>query len=342
MLQISTLSTLVVPPMASLLTIKSPALHFQITHLLVFFIILAPAQSISHCRTSCGAIPIHYPFGIDDGCGSPYYRHLLVCSDTGNLELRTPSGRYPVRNISYTDPHILLIDPFMWNCLDRDNFRPTRAFSLDTSTHLSLSPQNDYLFFNCSEEDVIIEPKPMFCERYPDRCDSSCDSSSYLCRHLPQCPSALRSSSCCSYYPKATESLRLMLRYCASYTSVYWRNIGAGPYDQIAEYGIRVDFDIPVTTRCLTCQDNLKSGGTCGFDTQTESFLCICEGRNGTASCKDRSISGHSKTAVIAGSVTAVSGAGAIGIGAGIWFWKKVRAKAPVTCGVQTNDNRLF
>ncbi|KAI6704561.1 hypothetical protein NL676_007523 [Syzygium grande] len=328
--------------MASLLTIKSPPPHLQRIHLLVFVIILTPAQSTSHCRTSCGGILIHYPFGVDDGCGSPYYRRLLVCSETGNLELRTPSGRYPVRNISYTDPHILLIDPFMWNCMDRGNFRATRAFSLDTSTHLSLSPQNDYLFFNCSEEDVIIEPKPMFCERYPDRCDSSCDSSSYLCRHLPQCASALGSSSCCSYYPKATESLRLMLKYCASYTSVYWRNIGAGPYDQVAEYGIRVDFDIPVTTRCLTCQDNLKGGGTCGFDTQTESFLCICEGRNDTASCKDRDFSGHGKTAVIAGTVTAVSGAGAIGIAAGIWFWRKVRAKAPVTCGVQSNDNRLF
>ncbi|KAF9588217.1 hypothetical protein IFM89_008287 [Coptis chinensis] len=63
-------------------------------------------------------------------------------------------------------------------------------------------------------------------------------------------------SSCCSYYPKAVESLRLMLRYCASYTSVYWRTIGVDPpYDQIPEYGIRVDFDIPVTTHCLQCED---------------------------------------------------------------------------------------
>ena len=45
---------------------------------------------------------------------------------------------------------------------------------------------------------------------------------------------------------------------------------------------------------------------------------------------------------VAAGTVTAFSAAGAVGIGAGVWYLKKVRAKAPVTCGVQSNDNRLF
>nr|DAD20428.1 TPA_asm: hypothetical protein HUJ06_021891 [Nelumbo nucifera] len=254
------------------------------------------AQS-SLCRTSCGDIPINYPFGIDDGCGSPYYRHVFICSDSGNLELRTPSGRYPVRNVSYSDPHILVSDPFMWNCDDGDNFRPTRPFSLDTSNPFSLSSQNEYLFFNCSEDDVLIEPKPSFCERFPERCDSSCDSASYLCRHLPDCPAELSGrSSCCSYYPKATESLRLMLQYCASYTSVHWRTSGAAPpYDQVPEYGIRVDFDIPVTTRCLQCQDNSKGGGTCGFDTRSQSFLCLCHEGNATTFCTDHGISGHSK-----------------------------------------------
>ncbi|KAL1076187.1 hypothetical protein V6Z11_D10G013100 [Gossypium hirsutum] len=278
---------------------------------LLMIITFIEAQS-NLCRTSCGNIPINYPLGIDDGCGSPYYRHILDCSE-----------------------------------LDGDNFRPTRPFSLDTSTRFSLSPQNDYLFFNCSEDYVIVEPKPIFCERFPDRCDSSCDSASYLCRHLPECSTALDRSSCCSYYPKATESLRLMLKYCASYTSVYWRTIGTSttadsPTSQVPEYGIRVDFDIPVTTHCLQCQDPSKGAGTCGFDTQTQNFLCLCKKGNVTSYCKDLEISEHRKASVIAGAVMGVSAAGAVGIGVGIWFFKKVRAKAPLTCGVQSNENRLF
>ncbi|KAM1033547.1 hypothetical protein ACFX13_037839 [Malus domestica] len=308
---------------------------------LPFVSLTAPQASL--CRTSCGNIPINYPFGIDEGCGSPYYKNILVCSESSKLELRTPSGRYPVKSISYSDPHILLIDPFMWNCLDGDTFRATRPFSLDTSTHLSLSPQNDYLFFNCSEKNVIIEPKPVFCERFPERCDSSCDSSSYLCRHLPECASALRTSSCCSYYPKATESLRLMLKYCATYTSVYWRSSGENqPDDQVPEYGIRVNFDIPVTTRCLQCQDTSKGGGTCGFDTKTLNFWCLCDRGNVTTYCKDHSISQNRRNGVLAGTISGVTVAGAFGVGAGIWYLKKMRAKSPVTCGVQSNENRLF
>ncbi|CAN4083757.1 unnamed protein product [Withania somnifera] len=314
-------------------------LSIFITFLAFQFLSITEAQS-SICRNSCGDLPIQYPFGIDDGCGSPYYRHILVCTG-GQLQLRTPSGRYPVRNLSYNDPHILVTDPLMWNCLDGDNFRPTRPFSLDTSTHFTLSSENDYLFFNCSETDVIVEPKPMFCERFPDQCDSTCDSASYLCRHMPECPSALRSSSCCSYYPKAAESLRLMLKHCASYTSVYWRNLGSTPaFDQAPEYGIRVDFDIPVTTRCLQCQDTAKGGGTCGFDAETQDFLCLCDKGNSTTYCNDHMAS-H-RRGVVAGTATAVSVAGAFGIGAGVWYLKKLRAKALVTHGVQTNENRLF
>ncbi|KAK2427449.1 wall-associated receptor kinase [Trifolium repens] len=42
----------------------------------------------------------------------------------------------------------------------------------------------------------------------------------------------------------------------------------------------------------------------------------------------------------LAGTVTGISAFGALGIGGGIWHLKKVRATIPVTCGVQTNENR--
>ncbi|MED6144101.1 hypothetical protein PIB30_012460 [Stylosanthes scabra] len=305
-------------------------------------VLLARAKS-SLCRTSCAGIPIQYPFGIDDGCGSPEYRRILVCSGE-SLQLRTPSGTYTVENLSYDDPHVIVTDPFMWRCQDGQNYRPALPFSLDTSTRFKLSPQNEYLFFNCSEESVIIRPNTIFCEQFPERCDSSCDNASYLCRHMPECSFIMSGSSCCSYSPKATESLRLMLKYCTTYTSVYWRNLGSPhPYDRVPQYGIRVDFNIPVTTRCLQCQDPSKGNGTCGFDTHTESFMCLCNDGNSTTHCKDYDVGQHNRRAhVIAGTVSGISVAGAFGIAAGILYLKKVRAKAPVTCGVQSNENRLF
>ncbi|URE35286.1 hypothetical protein MUK42_32638 [Musa troglodytarum] len=113
------------------------------------------AQS-SLCRTSCGAIPIRYPLGIDDGCGSPYYRNMLICSNASRLFLRTPSGTYPVAAVDYTDPHLVVNDPSMWSCHssgpdDAVLRRAASPFSLDTSTRFSLSSKNDYLFLNCEE-----------------------------------------------------------------------------------------------------------------------------------------------------------------------------------------------
>ncbi|GJQ93830.1 hypothetical protein Tco_0004969 [Tanacetum coccineum] len=150
--------------------------------------------------------------------------------------------------------------------------------------------------------------------------------------HLPECAHALGgSTSCCSYYPKATESLRLMLKYCDTYTSVYWKNLGESQaYNTPPEYGIRIDFDIPVTTRCLQCQDGSKGGGTCGYDVETHDFSCLCDKGNVTTYCKDHTQHQRSSR-VVAGTATAVSVAGAIGIGVGVWYFRKVRAKAPVT-----------
>ncbi|GKB77838.1 hypothetical protein Tco_0944733 [Tanacetum coccineum] len=51
---------------------------------------------------------------------------------------------------------------------------------------------------------------------------------------------------------------------------------------------------------------------------------------------------GCSPTPPCLGTATAVSVAGAIGIGVGVWYFRKARAKAPVTHGVQSNENRLF
>ncbi|WOL18990.1 hypothetical protein Cni_G27787 [Canna indica] len=158
---------------------------------------------------------------------------MLLCTNDSRL-LRTPSGTYPVAAVDYAGPHLVVTDPSMWSCRSSDvdgvapPRRPANPFSLDTSTRFSLSSKKDYLFFNCSKDVVIVEPKPAFCERFPDHCDSDCDSVGYLCRNLPDCPDAMadRRTSRCSYYQKASESLRLMLQHCETSASVYWRTVG--------------------------------------------------------------------------------------------------------------------
>lgn len=114
------------------------------------------------------------------------------------------------------------------------------------------------------------------------------------------------------------------------------------PYSgEVAEFGIRIDFEIPVTALCLHCQDEARgSGGTCGFDTRDVKFLCLCQHGNDTVSCKENGSRGHA--GAIAGTVGGLSAAGVIGVSGGIWYLKNVRAKAPVMSGVQSTENRLF
>ncbi|WVZ79957.1 hypothetical protein U9M48_027479 [Paspalum notatum var. saurae] len=304
------------------------------------------------CRESCGNIPVRYPLGIDDGCGSPYYRNLLTCAaDNATLRLRTPSGTYPVTGADYSDPHLVVTDPSMWTCARPFTAVHAAPFSLDTSTRFSLSPRNDYLFFDCDEARVIVAPRPASCDRYPGRCDSACDSAGYLCRNLPGCRGALEDGNmtCCEYRPRAAASLRAILRHCEAYTSVYWRAGGGGdesafaPYDQAPAYGVRVDFEIPVTTRCLQCQDKRRGdGGTCGFDTATRDFVCICDdGRNSTTDCADGHAPGrHGSAGVVAASVVSISAI--IGVAGLVWYIRKIRPSKVVTCGVQSNENRFF
>lgn len=325
-------------------------LHLHV--LMVLLVILAWPSSIfvagGLCRDSCGDIPVRYPLGIDDGCGSPYYRNMLTCADNTTLRLRTPSGTYPVSGTDYADAHLVVTDPSMWTCKRPFTSIHAAPFSLDTSTRFSLSPRNDHLFFNCDEDRVIVEPRPAVCERDPERCDSACDSAGYLCRNLPGCRGALEENNmtCCVYRPRAAESLRVMLRHCEAYTSVYWRAVGDKfpPYDTVPDYGVRVDFEIPVTTRCLKCQDQRRgANGTCGFDPVTRDFICICDdGRNSTTDCADGRVSGHRASAGVVAGTVVFSISAAIGIGGLVWYIRKMKSSKVVTCGVQSNENRFF
>ncbi|KAG0457988.1 hypothetical protein HPP92_022860 [Vanilla planifolia] len=320
--------------------------------LLLVILSHAPHTSPFPCRTSCGGLPIRYPLAIDDGCGSPFYRRLLSClepptsspSPSPLLLLRTPSGSYPVLSLSYTDPHLVISDPSMWTCAAHSSSTSSPPFSLDNSKRFSLSSKNSFLFLNCSPDAVLLEPRPAFCDRSPGRCGSSCDSAAYLCHNLPGCPGELaeRATTCCASFPTSAESVRMMLRHCEGYAGLHWRRTGAvaPPYDEVAEYGIRVDFEVVLTDRCRACES--KGGGTCGFDSATGTFLCLCDRWNSTTNCEHGSWRHKASTGVIVGTASVASLGGFAGVGALIYYIRKMRSNKVVSCGVQTNENRLF
>lgn len=301
----------------------------------------ATAQS-GLCRTSCAGLPIQYPFGIDDGCGSFEYRSLLVCTNDTKLELRTPTGRYLVKNISYSNLHIVISDPSMWSCSAGNELPHSRSFSLDISRKFSISNFNTFLYFNCNASSVLVQPQPSYCEDQTSRCESLCNSDNYLCKSLPDCPKALSKVSCCSYYPRTSASLRLMLQNCESYTSIYWdiSNASANAYsNQIPVYGIRLNYENPSTNHCLSCQDDGYGKGTCGYDTEFGNFLCLCNDRNVTTYCSDHAHLHHQTGRVIAGSVVGVAVGGIISAGVVIWYFRRIKPNRPFRIGVENSRN---
>ncbi|KAL8120388.1 hypothetical protein AgCh_017537 [Apium graveolens] len=73
---------------------------------------------------------------------------------------------------------------------------------------------------------------------------------------------------------------------CTHYTTVYnTDNLkGVAPVDWV--YGMKLSYSLP-ETGCERCG---KSGGTCGFDVETQGMLCLCSGNsNATRECASAS-----------------------------------------------------
>ena len=73
------------PPLHSTCSSLMEAIHrlhlYALAILVIVAMVVPPTVAGELCRRSCGNIPVRYPLGIDDGCGSPYYRNMLTCAD---------------------------------------------------------------------------------------------------------------------------------------------------------------------------------------------------------------------------------------------------------------------
>ncbi|XP_068328343.1 uncharacterized protein [Pyrus communis] len=276
---------------------------------------LLPTPTLSQCRTSCGPIPIHYPFALDDGCGAPQFRHMFNCST--DLFFATPSGNYKVQSINYDKKTMVVYDPAMSTC---SILQPHHDFLMTPIQSAIIPPTSDTVFalLNCSVDSPVLNHYKYLCFNFSGHsCDELYDSCNafrifrtgsglatptpspggflsngttpspggflsngttpspggFLTNGTPPPPATTTTSPpCCFTGYDSVKFMSMNILDCTHYTSVTNTDglKGLGPPDWV--YGIKLSFAVP-DTGCERCA---QSGGTCGFDTETEGSLCLC------------------------------------------------------------------
>ncbi|PIN23269.1 hypothetical protein CDL12_04035 [Handroanthus impetiginosus] len=240
------------------------------TILIIFLHYLLATASL--CRNYCNNIPINYPFGIDDGCGAPQFRRMLNCSAT-DLFFLTPSGSYKVQTIDYNKKTVVLFDPSMSTC---SILQPHHDFVMTDiqSAIIPPSPDTVFVLMNCSIDSPVLNHYRSLCFNFSGH---SCDELYASCTSFKLFHILSNTTPPCCFTTYGTVKFMSMnILDCTHYTSVY--NVdalkGVGPLDWL--YGIKLSYSLP-DLGCVRCA---KSGGTCGFDVETEAFVCICSPTN--------------------------------------------------------------
>ncbi|KAG2721219.1 hypothetical protein I3760_02G071600 [Carya illinoinensis] len=262
---------------------------FELTILTIFLLQALPTlTSLSLCRTSCGNIPIKYPFGLDDGCGAPQFRHMFHC--TNDLFFSTPSGIYKVESIDYDKKTMVIYDPAMSTC---SILQPHHDFVLTDIQSVIIPPAQDTVFalLNCSIDSPVLNHYKNLCFNFSGH---SCDELYGACNAFRVFHLLTNSSPpCCFTGYDTVRYMSMNILDCTHYTTVIdTDNLkGIGPLDWV--YGIKLSFTV-ADTGCGRCS---KSGGTCGFDTETEGLVCLCSTYgNSTRECAGGSITAEGQS----------------------------------------------
>ncbi|WCJ22112.1 hypothetical protein M5689_004214 [Euphorbia peplus] len=257
-------------------------IFFSITLLSIISASPPPLQN-SPCSTTCGSIPLKFPFGTTYGCGHPDFSRYIKCNpNSHSLQFTTTSGIYTISSIDYTSNTIILTDPLMSTCISMQN---SGSFTLDRSSPFQLTSDNIFVLLGCSTTSPVFDPSQDLCER---------GSRSRVCRGMYSCkgisgiglPENADVGSCCVYEsPIQLGGYRLDLPklQCSSYTSVY--GFGGNEGDPMRwKFGIVMEYNGSYDGGM--CKDCENSGGFCGFGGLDQSFACVCRnGKNTSATC---------------------------------------------------------
>ncbi|KAH7513572.1 uncharacterized protein LOC107433371 [Ziziphus jujuba] len=257
---------------------------------LLVLINLPPAVTLlSPCRNSCGNIAINYPFGMDDGCGAPQFRHMLNCSSTNDLFFLTPSGSYKVQSIDYNKKTMVVYDPAMSTC---SILQPHHDFIMTDIQSAIIPPTSDTVFalLNCSIDSPVLNHYSNLCFNFSGH---SCDELYSACNAFRVFHFLTNTTPpCCFTSYDTIKFMSMNILDCTHYTTVLNTDSlkGIGPLDWV--YGIKLSYTLPETG----CERCAQSGGTCGFDTETEGMRCLCStSSNSTRQCGSVMAQGHAR-----------------------------------------------
>ncbi|XP_047309424.1 uncharacterized protein LOC124912824 [Impatiens glandulifera] len=233
----------------------------------------------SICRGFCGNAAVRYPFGIDDGCGSPEFKGMMNCSNSTDLFFQTPSGNYKVQTIDYEKQTMVIYDPTMSTC---SILQPHHDFVMSETQNAVITPTQDTVFalVNCSIDSPVLNRYSSLCFNFSGH---TCDELYGSCNAFRVFHLYTNSSPPCCFTSYSTmKFMNMNILDCSHYTTVFNTDSlkGIGPLDWL--YGIKLSFAVPDTG----CQQCFKSGGSCGYNVETEGSLCICNATvNSTRQC---------------------------------------------------------
>ncbi|KAG8388570.1 hypothetical protein BUALT_Bualt02G0139100 [Buddleja alternifolia] len=242
------------------------------------------------CRSFCGNLTLDYPFAVRPGCGHPGFRELLFCINDV-LMLHISSGSYRVLDIDYAYEALVLHDPHMSTCDSIVLGHRGNGFVVESwrAPYLNPTPDNVFMLLGCSAQSPLYQGFPG--KHLPCRNVSGLGCEEYYgCSAWdaigPRRTGILYGSGppdCCAMPYETVKAVNLSRLDCQGYSSAYSRAPlrVSGP-DEWA-YGIQVKYSVQGNEGfCRACE---ATGGSCGYDIDGNSDLCMCGSWNSTSNC---------------------------------------------------------